>query len=438
MAGAPGPFGSPMADAAATPQMSAQPHKGRRAWERDAVAAIPRYRPQAGPAILSAGFRPFFLLSALWSAIAIPLWLMFYAGEATVPTALPAAIWHVHEMVFGFGAATVAGFMLTAIPNWTGRMPLQGGPLAALALLWVAGRVAVFVSARIGAETAMLVDLAFPVVFLAAVGREIVAGRNWRNLPMLGALSLLFAGNLLVHLEAVGAAATAALGNRIGVATLLLLISLVGGRIVPSFTRNWLSKQRPDIASPQSFGAIDRVALGLTALALAVWVVAPEAAAAPWVELAAGVALGVRLARWRGQAAWREPLLLVLHLGYGWLALGFLLLAIDGLTGLAPQTAALHALTVGAIGTMTLAVMTRATLGHTGRPLAAGPGTVTIYALVTLAALLRLLAPLAGAEYLLVLSLAGAAWSGAFGLFALLYARPLALPRATAAEARPI
>ena len=402
------------------------------------MAAIPRYRPHLCPTILSAGFRPFFLLSALWSAVAIPLWLMFFTGDAAVPTALPPTVWHVHEMVFGFGAATVAGFLLTAIPNWTGRMPLQGGSLAFLVLLWAAGRLAVFLSAIIGAEAAMVFDLAFPLVFLFAVAREIVAGRNWRNLPMLAALSLLLAGNLLVHLEAVGVAETAALGNRIGVATLLMLISFVGGRIVPSFTRNWLSKQQPEIAAPASFDRVDRAALAATGIALAVWAAVPESPAAPWVELAAGVALGGRLIRWRGQATWREPLLLVLHFGYGWLALGFLCLAIDGLTGLLPQTTALHALTVGAIGTMTLAVMTRATLGHTGRPLTAGPGTVTIYALVTLAALLRLLAPLGGAEYLLILWLAGAAWSGAFGLFALLYGRLLALPCLSAADARPI
>ncbi len=402
------------------------------------MSAIPRYRPHSGPTILSAGFRPFFLLSALWSALAIPLWLAFLAGAATVPTALPAAVWHAHEMVFGFGAAAVAGFLLTAIPNWTGRMPLQGGPLALLVLLWGAGRLAMFASARIGAGGAMLADLAFPVAFLAVIGREILVGRNWRNLPMLAALALLLLGNLLVHLEAVGIAPTAELGNRIGIATLLMLISFVGGRIVPSFTRNWLTKQRPGMPPPASFDNVDRAALAAIVVALAFWVAAPEAPAAPWAELAAGIALALRLARWRGRATMREPLLWVLHLGYGWLAVGFLLLAGNRMIGVLPQTAALHALTVGAIGTMTLAVMTRASLGHTGRPLVAGPGTVTIYGLVTLAAVLRLLAPLGGAEYLLLLVLAGAAWSGAFGLFVLLYAGPLALPRVTAAGARPI
>ena len=152
------------------------------------MTAIPRYRPQAGPAILSAGFRPFFLISALWAALAIPLWLAYLSGQVDLPSALPPIIWHVHEMVFGFGAATVAGFLLTAIPNWTGRMPLQGGSLAFLVLVWIAGRAGVLCSAWLGARAAAALDLAFPLIFLAVVAREILAGRNWRNLPMLTAL----------------------------------------------------------------------------------------------------------------------------------------------------------------------------------------------------------------------------------------------------------
>jgi uncharacterized protein involved in response to NO len=394
------------------------------------VSPIPRYRPQAGPILFSAGFRPFFLLAALWAALAVPLWLAVFVGRGALPSVLPPSVWHVHEMIFGFAAATIAGFLLTAIPNWTGRMPLQGGPLAILVLLWAGGRVAVLASATIGATAAACLDLAFPLAFLAVVAREILAGRNWRNLPMVGALSLLLVGNLLVHLEAVGIAATAALGNRIGVATPLMLISFVGGRIIPSFTRNWLAKQRPESAAPAVFDALDRVVLVTTALALVVWVGAPDGVAAPWLELAAGAALAIRLARWQGAATLREPLVWILHLGYFWLALGFVLLAFSGFAPILPRTAALHALTAGAIGTMTLAVMTRATLGHTGSPLVAGRGTTVIYALVTLAAALRLLVPFAGGQTLPVLGLAGAAWSGAFLLFAVLYFPSLARPRA--------
>lgn len=400
--------------------------------------AIPRYRPYNGPVVLSAGFRPFFLAAALWAALAIPLWLLTIAGESVVSSVLPPSVWHAHEMVFGYGSAAVAGFLLTAIPNWTGRMPLQGGPLAVLVLLWAAGRAFVFSSLWCGPIATAVVDLAFPLVFLGVVAREILTGRNWRNLPMLAALCFLLVGNCLVHAEAIGLVSSAALGNRLGLVTLLLLISFVGGRIIPSFTRNWLVKQHLDAAAPAAFDRLDRVALALTGLALAIWVLAPNAGLAHWAELAAGVALCVRLARWRGDATLGEPLLWVLHLGYGWLAFGFLLLGINGIAPILPETTALHALTVGAIGTMTLAVMTRATLGHTGRPLAAGTGTTAIYVLVTLAAILRLLAPLGGSHYLHFLFVAGAAWSSAFGLFLLLYVRPLALPRVKGKEARPL
>jgi len=399
---------------------------------------IPRYRPHHGTALFSAGFRPFFLCAAAWAALAIPLWLATFAGAVEIPTALTPATWHVHEMIFGYGAATVAGFLLTAIPNWTGRMPLQGRPLMLLVALWLVGRVAVLVSERIGgAPFAAIADLAFPLVFVAVVAREIAVGRNWRNLPMVVALALLFAGNALVHVEALGWSETAALGNRLGIATLLMLISLVGGRIVPSFTRNWLVKRQPDAAVPASFDAIDRVALALTALALVAWVAVPDTAIAAAVELAAGLALALRLARWRGGGTWREPLLLVLHVGYGWLALGFILLALSRLVPSLPPTAALHALTAGAIGTMTLAVMTRASLGHTGRALTAGSGTIAIYALVSLSALLRLAAPFGGSQYLLLLSLAGAAWVAAFGLFVVIYSPALTQPRSSGGVARP-
>ena len=404
----------------------------------ETMAAIPRYRPHAGPILLSAGFRPFFLGAAVWAAIGIPLWLAVYGGETSVPSLLAPLIWHVHEMVFGFAAATVAGFLLTTIPNWTGRMPLQGWPLAVLVLLWAIGRVAVLLSAVIGAPIAAVADLAFPAAFLGVVAREIVAGRNWRNLPMLTALSLLLAGNVLVHLDAIGIADTAELGNRIGIATLLALISLVGGRIIPSFTRNWLTKNRPEISPPRPEGRLDHAALGFTALSLFTWAIAPDAVVTAWSMIIAGSAITIRMSRWQGHKTMRDPLLLILHVGYAWLAVGLLLLGLDEITDLLPATAALHALTVGAIGTMTLGVMTRASLGHTGRPLVAGPGTQAIYVLVTLAAFLRVLSPLAGAQMMLMLWAAAASWTAAFGSFAILYGRVLTQPRVTGHGARPI
>ena len=402
------------------------------------MTAIPRYRPHAGPAILAAGFRPFFLGASVWAALAIPLWLAAYAGGLVMPSLLSPVVWHVHEMVFGFATATVAGFLLTAIPNWTGRMPLQGKPLAMLVSLWAIGRLAVLFSGVAGAPAAAVADLSFPLVFLLVVAREILAGKNWRNLPMLGALSLLLVGNLLVHLEALGFVDAAALGNRIGLVTLFMLISLVGGRIIPSFTRNWLTKMRPEAAPPAPQSRFDLAVLVVTGVALASWAIAPDARITSGAALVAGIAAAWRLSRWRGINTVREPLLLILHIGYAWLAFGLLLAGANGLYPVLPQTAAWHALTVGAVGTMTLAVMTRASLGHTGRPLMAGPGTRTIYVLITLAAVLRVLSPLAGDRVVLVLTLAGAAWSAAFGLFAILYGGALTRSRAQGEAARPI
>lgn len=300
------------------------------------------------------------------------------------------------------------------------------------------GRLGVLLSAKVGAPGAAIADLSFPVVFLAVVAREILAGKNWRNLPVLGALSLLLIGNLLVHLDALGFGDTAQLGTRLGLVTLFMLISLVGGRIIPSFTHNWLRKARPEVPPPTPSGRSDVLALVVTLLALLIWALSPEAAVTPWAALAAGIAVLLRLSRWRGTHTIREPLLLILHVGYGWLALGLLLLGLNGLYGMLPVTAALHALTVGAIGTMTLAVMTRASLGHTGRPLVAGPGTKTIYILITIAAVARILSPFAGNRIELVLWLAGAAWSGAFALFAILYGGVLVQPRVRGGTARPL
>ena len=387
--------------------------------------------------MLSVGFRPFFLFGAAWAAVAIPLWLLLFATGAGVPTALPPVIWHVHEMVYGYGAAVVAGFLLTAIPNWTGRMPLQGGPLAGLVLLWLAGRIAVLGSAIIGSTAAAVLDLAFPTIFAGVIAREIITGRNWRNLPVAGALTLLLAGNLLVHLDALGVAASADFGNRLGVATLVMMINLIGGRIVPSFTRNWLARERAEAPPPASFGVVDRAVLALVALTLLCWLFIADSTIAAAIQIAGGAAVLIRLVRWRGEAAWREPLVWVLHLGYVWVALGFLLMGTNGLVPTVPDTTALHALTVGAIGTMTLAVMTRASLGHTGRPLTAGPVTTTIYVLITLAALLRLAAPLSW-DYLPMLWSSGVAWSAAFGLFVVFFFVPLTQPRPQADGARPI
>jgi uncharacterized protein involved in response to NO len=383
------------------------------------AGGIPRYRTWHGPALLQQGFRPFFLAAGLWASGALVLWLAMLMGAVVLPTAFDPITWHAHEMLFGFATAAMAGFLLTAVPNWTGRMPLQGLPLAGLMVLWLAGRAAVGVSAWTGALAAAALDLAFLTALLGAVGREILAGRNWRNLPVCLALAALLLANALTHLDAVGLAETGPAGLRLGIAVLVALITMVGGRIVPSFTSNWLRK-RGETRLPAPFGAFDRAALLLTITALLAWTLAPAGRLTALALLAAGLANALRLGRWRGLRTLAEPLVAVLHLGYAWIVAGLFLTGFGALApNLVPSAAGLHALTAGAIGTMTLAVMTRATLGHTGRALTADAGTVLIYACVSLGALFRVIAAII--PDLPMLSLSAVLWAGAFLLFAAAY-----------------
>ncbi|MBK1666311.1 protein NnrS [Rhodospirillum rubrum] len=341
---------------------------------------------------LSLGFRPFFLAAGLWAALAMGLWLPWLIGAAEAPTAFAPVDWHVHEMLFGYAGAAVAGFLLTAVPNWTGQPPLVGAPLLALAGLWALGRLAILTSAGLGGETAAVLDVALPILLALWTARALMRSGNRRNLVVVGLVLLLALASALHHAGALGLAETTRLGQRLGIATYVMMISLIGGRIIPTFTRNWLSgpgKTTDSGLLPPDFGAVDRAALILTALTLAAWVADLGLAWAP-LALAAGLAQALRLGRWRGWATRREPLLIILHLGYVWLPIGLILLAAAGI-GLLPEVAAAHALGVGAFGTMILAVMTRAILGHTGRPLRAGPATTALFALLLAAVILRVL-----------------------------------------------
>lgn len=360
--------------------------------------------------ILHYGFRPFFLLAGLQAGVMIPAWLVFFH---TVPVS-----WHAHEMIFGYLSAVIAGFVLTAVPNWTGRLPLSGWPLAGLAGLWLAGRVACNVAPP--SYAVMAIDLAFPLVLAFAVWREVAAGRNWRNAPVAGMLTIFALADGLHHLENISFGLDG-LPVRLGLATVALLIALIGGRIVPSFTRNWLVK-RGATRLPAAFGLLDKLALLGTALGLTGWVMAPYAATTGVLLTLAGLSLAGRLLRWRGAATLCEPILAVLHAGYFWLSAALFLLGCSILApGLVPASSALHALTAGAIGTMTLAVMTRATLGHTGRRIEADGWTAAIYAAVTLGALFRIAAPIFLSAYLPLLMTGGLFWSSAFLLFAVRY-----------------
>lgn len=391
--------------------------------------AIPRLKPHAGPALLSYGFRPFFLLGSLCAGIEVLAWLPVFYGELSMPTTFSPRDWHVHELLFGYVPAIIAGFLLTAIPNWTGRLPLQGRPLLVLVSVWLAGRLAVTLSDEIGWIAAAAVDCAFLATMAAAVAREIVAGKNWRNLKIVALLGLLAAGNLAFHLEA-HFAGVALHATRLGIAGVIMLIMVVGGRIVPSFTRNWLMRREPG-RLPAPFGRFDLACLVLSGASLVLWVVEPEGVAAG-AALIAAAALNVgRLGRWAGDRTFADRLVLILHVGYAFVPLGFLLGGLAAL-GIVAPSAGIHAWTAGAIGIMTLAVMSRASLGHTGRALVASSALQAIYAAALLAALARVSAALHPAWDGPLLPLAALAWAAAFLGFAALYAPLFLLGKRTA------
>lgn len=386
-------------------------------------AALRRRREYSGPALFSYGFRPFFLGAAGWAALALVLWLAQYAGAVTLPIAMPPLDWHVHEMLYGYVAATVAGFLLTAIPNWTGRLPVMGPPLAALFGVWVAGRLAMALSGLIGPVATALIDGAFLVGLAAVALREIVAGKNWRNLRVLVIIGVLIAGNVTFHVEW-ALWGRADLGIRIGIAAVIALITLIGGRIVPSFTHNWLVRRGPG-RLPAPFARFDAACLGTGVVALGVWTAAPATTVTGVLLMIAGVLHAVRLARWAGDRTFADRLVLVLHTAYLFVPVGFLLTGAAILcAGEVPTTAGIHAWTAGAVGLMTLAVMTRASLGHTGQALAASPATQAIYACAAAAAVLRIAA--AFVPSMVLLDLSALAWVAAFGGFVVVYGPLLA------------
>ncbi len=380
--------------------------------------ALERRLKYAGPALFSYGFRPFFLGGAAWSVACIVLWIPQFMGEFLWRTAYPPLDWHIHEMLYGYVAAVVAGFLLTAIPNWTGRLPITGPPLMALAALWLAGRLAIFFSAYLGIPVAALIDISF-LATLAIVGaREVIAGRNWRNLRVLVLIGVLIAGNIVFHAE-VYVFGAAEYGIRIGIAAVVLLISLVGGRIVPSFTRNWLARQEGG-RLPAPFSRFDVASIVVSLVALVLWVGLPNVALTGVALIAVAVMQGARLARWAGDRTASDRLVLVLHVGYAFVPIGFALLGASILyPSVVPSSVGVHAWTAGAFGLMPLAVMTRASLGHTGQPLTASGGTQAIYLLALCAAVLRISASLV--DSMLLIELASAAWIAAFGGFVLLY-----------------
>ncbi|UWP88230.1 NnrS family protein [Aliiroseovarius crassostreae] len=380
-----------------------------------------RVRRWTGPALLSFGYRPLFLGAGLWAVLAMVLWLVELTGTRVLATHLDPIGWHAHEMLFGYLGAALAGFMLTAVPNWTGRLPILGWPLAVLTGLWAVGRAVMLISALVPGPLVMALDLAFPLALLAMSLREVLAGRNWKNLPLLALFSLYILGNALFHIEGLnGGFPARGPGLRLGLSAALLLITLVGGRVIPSFTRNWLVKQGQE-GRPAALGPFDLIVFAASVLVLLGWSVSPTQTALAPVMLLVGGGHLLRLLRWKGWLTRGEALLWVLHMGYLFVPLGFVAMGLSILDPVAlPYAGALHLWMAGGIGVMTLAIMSRASLAHAGLPLHAGGRLTLVYHLIIGSVLLRFGGAYPGADGW-ANHLSALLWLAGFALFTVHY-----------------
>jgi uncharacterized protein involved in response to NO len=378
----------------------------------------------------SRGLRPFFLMAGACALALVPTWVAMLNGLLPAPTWLTPPWWHAHEMLFGFVAAAASGFLLTAVPSWTGSEPVAGRGLAALVALWLAGRVVMALAGRLPPIAVAVVDLAYLPVLAVVLARPLLHSGQWRNYGFVVILLALATANLLTHLDAtqlVGGVAHT--GLRLAVFLVAALIVIIGGRIVPLFTLNALRRAGSE-AEVRSRPWVNRLAIAGVVLFIALEMVAPRTRWTGASALLAALLLLVRMSGWQTLRTLRDPLVWSLHLGYAWVAIGLGCIGLADLFGLVPWTSGVHALTAGAFGTMTLAVMTRAALGHTGRPLQAPRGIPEAYLLVTAGALLRTIAPvLLPYDLLAALAVAGGLWAAAFALFLAVYVPILTRPR---------
>lgn len=388
-------------------------------------------RNAAGPTVLAYPFRLFFLLVPLYAVVLVLGWTGYLTLGLPLPLDLPPLYWHSHEMLLGLVPAAIAGFLLTAISNWTGAPPLRGGALLALATLWLAGRVVMWVPGWLPHWLVALVDLAFLPVLAAYAFRVLTRAGNRRNYPLALVLSVLAGANGLMHLGiGSGSAAAFDVGQSLALGLITVLIAVIAGRITPAFTRNWLRMQGGPADRVRTRDWLERLAIASLVLTLLAELALPASALAALIALAAALANGARLAGWGGQLTLREPLLWVLHAGYLWLVLALMLKGLTPWLGLA-ESAWIHALGTGSMGTLILGVMARVSLGHTGRPLRLPAGAVLVFWLITAAALLRV--GLAGGligGHGNVLLMVTVFWTLAFGLFFAYYSPILVRPRA--------
>ena len=372
-----------------------------------------------GPAILSKGYRPFFLLAPIWAMLSLFLWVLLFAGIITLPTDFISSDWHIHEMLFGYTSAVIAGFLLTAVPNWTGRFPISGWRLLILTLLWVAGRIVIFFSSNIDPIIVLLVDISFLLALSLVIAREIIAGKNWRNLRVLALLAILTLSNFYFHLE-VMINGYADYSIRLGLSIILLIIMLIGGRIIPSFTRNWLVRfNQYDLPAP--FSRFDVFSMIISIIALFAWVFLSQTILVGILFLFAGVINLIRLIRWAGVNTIKEPMIFILHIGFLFIPLGFFSMSFAAIfPNILSEIAAVHLWTAGAIGMMTMAMMSRVSLAHGGQRPEADRFINIIYIALFLSVILRFAVDIAP-DYSLLINISGFLWILAYFLFIIRY-----------------
>ncbi|MFD2367443.1 NnrS family protein [Pseudoduganella sp. GCM10020061] len=359
--------------------------------------------PRAQHALWALGFRPFYLLAAAFAAVSVPAWLASYLGVAGLPIDLA---WHIHEMMFGFATAVVIGFLYTAGRNWTGLWTPRGGALAAIAALWLAGRVAMFIgSPAVGAA----VDILFLPVAAWPMYRVLQRSGNKRNMILIGLLGLLAAANAVFHASRLGWIAVSPFAPVYAAIVIVVVIeTVIGGRIIPNFTANAVPGTKT-----VTNATVDKATLALTGAAGLAWAFGVTGIAGAAISAGAAVVQAIRLAGWKPMVTLRNPLLWIMHASYAWIPVGFALLALAQL-GLAPNSAAVHVLGVGAIAGLIVGMITRTALGHTGRMLRAGRPETAMFVLIQLGVVLRLAATLAPAVREGALIAAGVCWSAAF------------------------
>lgn len=382
--------------------------------------------PRAGPALAAKGFRVFFLAAALHAVATLPLWLLALFGRFDPSGYLDPVSWHAHEMVFGFAVAVIAGFLLTAVGNWTSRETLVGPRLLGLAALWLLGRASLTGASALPRWLPPLADLAFLPTLIVVLARPLFAARSKRNYGVVAILTALFAANVTIHLDALGALpGWRRQGALLALDLVTLVVLLIAGRVFPMFTRN-----ATQVQTIRSAPTLDKLTLGSMALLALLDAAMPSSKLAAAVAGVTGVLAAARAAHWGARHSAGNPLLWVLHVGYAWIPLALVLRALSAITPAVPATMATHALTVGAIGTLTLGMMVRVTLGHSGRPLVASRMAAAAFALITLSALARVGAPLlAPGWFRPSLVLAGTLWTAAFALYLIDLAPALTSPR---------